>query len=218
MEHFRNFQLLQEYLEENSSKEDEILHDLRRFTYLKAIHPRMLSGPLQGKFLEILSKLIKPEKILEIGTFTGYSAICLARGLRPKGSLISIDVNDELQEKAMEYFLKAGLSDSIKCITGDACKILPTLKDKFDIIFIDGEKEEYPEYYELSMPLLKQGGIILADNVLWDGKVLFPDQNQDTATSAIIRFNKLVESDKRVENVILPVRDGISIIRKKITG
>ncbi len=215
MELSDSFKNLQEYLEAHSSKEDAILYDLRRFTFLKAIHPRMLSGPVQGKFLEMISKILKPERILEIGTYTGYSAICLARGLNQDGLLITLDINDELQEKAKIYFNQAGLTDKIKCLHGDALELIPELEEEFDLIFIDGEKEQYIHYYNLCLPRLRSGGIILADNVLWDGKVLNPSKNKDSATSAIIEFNNLVKDDERVEIVILPLRDGISLIRKK---
>ena len=215
MELSDSIKYLQEYLEENSTKEDEVLHDLRRYTYLKVIHPRMLSGPLLGKFLEMVSGLIRPEKILEIGTYTGYSAICLARGLKPGGELFTIDINDELQEKTRTFFDRAGLTDRIRCITGNAIEIIPTLEDEFDLVFIDGEKEEYIDYYNCVFPRLKTGGIILADNVLWDGKVMEPEEKMDSATRSIYDFNRMISADSRVENVILPLRDGINLIRKK---
>lgn len=205
---------LLKYIENHTSEEDEILAELRRYTFLKVVHPRMISGPVQGKFLEMISKLIKPEKILEIGTYTGYSAICLARGLGDKGKLITIERNDELNEIYNRFFDKSGLSDKIKSITGDALQEIPGLEDEFDMIFIDADKEEYPDYYQLILPKMRSGGLMIVDNVLWDGKVIKEEFREDKATQSIMKFNNLVNNDKQVENILLPLRDGLMLIRK----
>jgi len=205
---------INEYTEKMSSAEDQVLSELHRFTYLKVIHPRMLCGPVQGKLLEFISHMINPERILEIGTYTGYSAICLARGLRKNGKLTTIEINEELNETALTYIRKAGLDDRIECLTGDALVILPALKEKFDLIFMDGEKSEYIEYYKLALKLMKAGGYIIADNTLWDGKVIENEENYDHVTSAIHAFNLFVRDDPSVDKVILPMRDGLTILRK----
>lgn len=205
---------LLKYIEDHTGEEDDILSELRRYTFLKVVHPRMISGPVQGKFLEMISKLIKPEKILEIGTYTGYSAICLARGLGDKGKLITIERNDELKEIYNRFFDKSGLLDKIKSITGDALQEIPRLEDKFDMVFMDADKEEYPDYYQLIMPKLKSGGLMIVDNVLWDGKVIKEEFREDKATQSIMKFNNLVNNDKQVENILLPLRDGLMLIRK----
>jgi predicted O-methyltransferase YrrM len=202
------------YIEEHSSGEDEVLAELRRYTFLKVVHPRMISGPVQGRFLEIFSKVVCPRRILEIGTFTGYSAICLARGLNQQGKLFTIELNDELEEIQEKFFTKAGLKDKIVNITGDALKEIPQLDEDFDLVFIDGEKEQYPDYYKMVVPKTKKGGIIIADNVLWDGKVIDYQFRNDSATLSIKNFNSLVNNDIRTENVLLPLRDGLMLIRK----
>ncbi|MBN1949868.1 MAG: class I SAM-dependent methyltransferase [Bacteroidales bacterium] len=208
------FDPLQHYIETHSSEEDELLYQLNRETHLKVVNPRMLSGRVQGKFLEFISRMVQPSFILEIGTFTGYSAICLARGLRPGGKMITIEVNDELSDYALRYFQKAGLEEQIELITGDALEIIPKLDRQFDLVFIDGDKKEYPAYYELIIDKLNPGGCLLADNVLWGGKVVEDASYNDPETAAIKKFNKLIKEDKRVENVIISIRDGISLIRK----
>ncbi|MCF8379249.1 MAG: O-methyltransferase [Bacteroidales bacterium] len=204
----------QQYLEDHTTPEDDILSELRRFTFLKVTHPRMISGAIQGKFLEIFSKMLQPEKILEIGTFTAYSAICLARGLKSGGKLISIEINDELIDNAKVFIRKARLQNSIEVIHGDALELLPQINEEFDIIFIDGEKEQYTDYYKLCLPRLKKGGILIADNVLWDGKVYNINFKNDHTTQAINSFNKFVQNDTEVENLILPLRDGLMVVRK----
>lgn len=206
--------IAEQYAESFSTPEDEVLQEMRRYAWLKTVHPRMISGPLLGRFLEFLSRMIRPLKILEIGTFTGYSAICLARGLREGGKLTTIEINDELRDASIGFFKKAGLDDRIELLNGDALKIIPELKDTFDLIFIDGEKEDYPACYPLAMAKLEMNGFILADNVLWEGKVLDPDIAADPATRAIIHFNELVRKDPSSENVLLPLRDGLMMIRK----
>ena len=207
-------QELEKYITDHTSPEGELLEDLRRNTYLKTPYPNMISGPLQGKFLELISKMLKPERILEIGTFTGYSTICLASGLAGGGKLDTIDSNDETYEMATEYFKRAGMESRIHQIKGDALEIMKDLDRHYDLIFIDGEKREYTAYYKLAIELLKKGGIILADNVLWGGKVVDNNNKNDPATAGILAFNKLVVEDNQVELVMLPVRDGLSLIRK----
>jgi predicted O-methyltransferase YrrM len=174
----------------------------------------MLSGHILGSFLTTFSKMLSPGRILEIGTYTGYSAICLARGLRPGGILTTIEVNDELRSTALKYFEKAKLQKQIDLINGDALKLIPKLKGPFDLVFIDANKDDYPSYYELVIDRVKSGGYILADNVLWGGKVLEASLG-DPTTRTIDRFNKMITADKRVENLLLPVRDGIMLIKKR---
>jgi len=203
-----------DYIEANSTSEDPVLAALNRFTHLKVVHPRMLSGQVQGKFLEFVSFMMRPSCILEIGTYTGYSAICLARGLKAGGKLISIEINDELARVSEKFFAEAGLSDKIQLINGDALKIIPELDYEFDLVFIDAEKEQYSAYFDMVFPRLKTGGFLLVDNTLWDGKVVNEKVNTDSASTALRTFNKKIQENPNVENLILPLRDGISIIRK----
>jgi predicted O-methyltransferase YrrM len=205
---------LLKYIEEHSTAEDEVLADLRRQTFLKVVHPRMISGPVQGKFLHMISSLIQAENILEIGTYTGYSAICMARGMKENGRLITLEVNDELEKIQDKYFRLAGLSDRIRRITGDAREIIPNLNENFDLVFIDADKEQYPEYYQMVKPKLRKGGLIIADNVLWDGKVIDDQFRNDRPTQSIKKFNTLINKDKELENLLLPLRDGLMLIRK----
>ena len=214
MELFTDAELLDNYLVEHSHQEDPVLRELARHTYLNEVHPRMLSGHILGSFLSLFSKLLSPERILEIGTYTGYSAICLARGLRKGGELTTLEVNEELRNIALKYFEKANLQDRIRLINGDALELIPTLNDTFDLVFIDAHKDNYPEYYNLVINKVRPGGYILADNILWGGKVLDPSLN-DPTTRIIDRFNKMITSDPRVENLMLPVRDGLMVIQKK---
>jgi len=206
--------LISAYIESHTTPEDQLLARLYRETHLKAINPRMLSGAVQGKLLEFISRMIEPACILEIGTFTGYSAICLARGLAPGGRLITIEKNDELNHFPLKYFREAGFTDRIELINGDALKIIPSLPYTFDLVYIDGEKTEYVQYFQLLIERINRGGFILADNVLWSGKVVEKPDKSDMETRSIIEFNNLIKKDRRVENCILPLRDGISIIRK----
>ena len=175
----------------------------------------MLSGHYQGKLLEFISKMVQPEYILEIGTYTGYSAICLARGLKTNGKLHTIECNDEIIPFAKKFIEKAGLADKIVIHTGDALQVIPQLNILFDLIFIDGDKSQYCQYYELTLNKLKAGGIILIDNVLWDGKVLKQPLKKDDETNGIRNLNEMIHTDPRVENIMLPVRDGIMLVRKK---
>ena len=213
MELFSEPEKLDRYLEKHSSPEDGVLQELARHTYLKEVHPNMLSGKILGGFLQLFSKLVSPDCILEIGTYTGYSAICLARGLKSGGKLITLEVNEELRETTLSFFNKAGVDQQIELINGNALEIIPTLEETFDLVFIDAHKEDYPAYYEAAMKKLAHGGYILADNVLWSGKVL--DENpSDASTQAIQQFNQMISDDIRVENLLLPIRDGLMVIQK----
>ncbi|MCJ7449693.1 MAG: O-methyltransferase [Bacteroidales bacterium] len=206
---------LEKYMLEHSSAEDPVLEDLYRQTYIRFVNPNMVTGHLQGKLLEFLSRMINPERILEIGTFTGYSAICLAKGLKPWGKLYTIEINDEMNEFSHSYFCKAGVESKIVQLTGRAQEIIPDLDLQFELAYIDGDKREYAEYYKITLPKLRHGGIIIADNVLWGDKVL--DKNtKDPQTRGIIEFNEIIRKDKNIEKVILPVRDGLMLIRKLV--
>lgn len=206
---------LEAYIENHTSPEDAVLSELRRQTFLKTVYPRMISGPVQGKLLEFLVRMIRPLKVLEIGTFTGYSAICMGRGLPEGGKILSVDVNDELKGLASSFINKADLSDKIELVNGNAIDILPKRTDAFDLIFIDGEKTEYPDYLKVCLPLLNPGGYILADNVLWDGKVLLDEDKTDESTRAVQKFNAAVKNNPNLEQIIIPVRDGLMLIRKQ---
>lgn len=203
------------YCEDHTSEEDAILRHIDRETHAKVLMPRMLSGKLQGKTLEIFSKMLSPLLILEIGTYTGYSAICLAKGLAPEGKLITLDINGELEEMVRGFFDKSGLAHMIDYRIGDALDTIPGLRGDFDLVFIDADKTNYINYYHLIVDRIKPGGIILADNVLWSGSVLVREgEKVQKDTQAIRDFNQLVQNDPRVENVLLPIRDGIMMIRK----
>ena len=197
-----------------SEKESKLLNDLYRETYLKVLNPRMISGHYQGRILSFISKIMRPKKILEIGTYTGYSAICLCEGLDNDGVLHTIDNNKELIEIQNKYFKKANLTNKIVQHSGDAKNILPSLDEEFDIVFIDADKESYPEYYDLIINKVSSGGIIIADNILWSGKILEKFGKDDQATKSIIEFNNKITQDDRVKNIILPIRDGLNIVRK----
>lgn len=202
------------YLADHSSAESDVLAELRRETHLKTVYPQMLSGPLQGKLLELISRMVKPEKILEIGTFTGYSTLCLVIGLTQGGKLHTIEVNPEMAEFAARFFKKGGVEKKIVQHIGDAMNVIPTLDEEFDIVFIDADKENYPDYYELVFDKLKPGGYIIVDNVLWSGKVLADRSEMDNESAAIDQLNQRLVNDKRVEIVMLPLRDGLSIACK----
>ncbi len=203
---------LQAYAERHTSEESALLKKINRDTHAQVMMARMLSGQLQGRVLAMISVMVRPRVILEIGTFTGYSAICLAEGLQNGGKLITIDINDELRDRVTGYFREAGLEDRIDYRTGNAVDIIPQLTEKFDLVFIDADKENYARYFDLVIDRVNLNGFILADNVLWSGKVLQPDPDRDT--KAIIAFNEKIQRDPRVENVLLPIRDGIMMIRK----
>ena len=203
---------LSEYSADHTSPESDLLKEISRSTRANVMMPRMLSGHLQGRFLSMISRMVKPKRILEIGTYTGYSAICLAEGLSLGGQLITLDVNEELESKARGYFIKAGLENVIDYRIGNALRILPDLQVNFDLVFIDADKENYSNYFDLVIDKVSAGGYLMADNVLWSGKVL--DAKPDKDTRAIFEFNKKVQADSRVENVLVPIRDGILMIRK----
>ena len=205
---------IEDYIRKNSSKEPEILKDLNKETHLKVLNPRMLSGHIQGRFLSIITKLIKPKKILEIGTYTGYSAICMAEGLIENGIIHTIDINEELVSIQNKYFAKSKCNNSIIQHVGDARNIIKNINEKFDLVFLDADKENYIEYYELVIEKVKKGGLIIADNVLWTGKVVEPKKDDDELTQYLIDFNKMINEDDRVENIILPLRDGLNVILK----
>lgn len=202
------------YIDNHSSEESDILYELRRETELKCLNPIMLSGKIQGNFLAIISKLIKPFNVLEIGTYTGYSTLCIAKGLNSVGMIHTIDKNEELLQIQNKYFEKSGLRNQIKQYTGDALAIIPKLKFDFDMVFLDADKENYVKYLELISPILKPGGVLLTDNVLWHGKILESSENQDRVTRLIDNFNKKILEDKSLKTVMLPIRDGISLTLK----
>jgi caffeoyl-CoA O-methyltransferase len=203
------------YLLENTSPEDPILEDLYRQTHIRFVNANMSTGHLQGKFLEFISLMINPENILEIGTFTGYSAICLSKGLKPGGKLITIELNDELTTFSQSYFCRTETGSKITQLIGNALEIIPGLDINFDLVFIDGDKREYIEYYRLIIEKVKPGGFILADNVLWGGKVLEKDTN-DPQTRGIMNFNEMIRNEINIEHIIIPLRDGLMLIRKKV--
>jgi predicted O-methyltransferase YrrM len=205
--HFEN------YILDHSAPEDPVLEDLYRQTHLRFVNPNMACGHLQGKFLEMISRMVNPSCILEIGTFTGYSAICLAKGLKNDGMLITVEANDELAGFNRAYFTRAGVASKIKSITGRLQDVAATIMEDFDLVYIDGDKREYIEYYSLIIDKVRPGGFIIADNVLWGGKVLEKD-TKDLQTKGIIEFNEMIRKQKNIENIILPLRDGIMLMRK----
>ncbi|UKM66308.1 O-methyltransferase [Flavobacteriaceae bacterium GSB9] len=206
---------IDEYVVHHSENEPELLQQLNRETYQKILQPRMLSGHYQGRVLSMISKLISPKNILEIGTYTGYSALCLAEGLQKNGTIDTIDVNEELYDFQRKYFDKSGFGEQISQHLGNALDIIPKLNKTYDLVFIDADKENYANYFEVIINKLNPGGIILSDNVLWSGKVLETSfKKDDTSTPALIEYNMLLKVDPRVETVILPIRDGLTISRK----
>lgn len=206
--------LLDQYVCAHTENEPTILKELNRKTHLSVLQPRMLSGHFQGRVLSMLSHMIKPENVLEIGTYTGYSALCFAEGLREGGKVITIDVNEELEDLVREYIDKAGMNDKIDYRIGDATEIIPILNEQFDIVFIDADKKNYCNYYDLVFDKVKKGGYIIADNVLWSGKVLEDYETLDRETKVIMDYNNKVHNDDRVQEVLLPIRDGLMIARK----
>lgn len=204
---------LEKYIDDNSEGEPNLLQQLTRETHLKVIQPRMITGHYQGRVLSLLSKIVSPTNILEIGTYTGYSAICMAEGLRPHGKLHTIDINEELYDIQRKYFDKSRFGAQIIQHCGDALDIIPTLNVKFDLVFIDAEKKNYDAYFEAAITKTKTGSVILSDNVLWSGKVVESLQKSDKTTAALLAFNKKLKSDTRVETVILPIRDGLTLSR-----
>jgi predicted O-methyltransferase YrrM len=206
---------LEQYVNEHTTPESTILSDLNRQTHINVLQPRMLSGHLQGRTLSMLSKMIQPKRILEIGTYTGYSALCLAEGLKENGKLTTIDINYELEDMVKNYVEKAGFSNQIEMKVGDALEIIPSLDKNFELVFIDADKHNYSNYYDLLIESLPKGAIIIADNVLWSGKVIEPIKKNDADTEALKEFNTKIQKDQRVENVLFPIRDGLMVIRKK---
>ena len=206
-------QELEDYIEQHSENEPSLLAALNKETYQKILLPRMLSGHFQGRVLSMLSKLICPVNILEIGTFTGYAALCLCEGIQENGQLHTIDIKEELVDFQRKYFDKSPWGNQIVQHLGEAISILPTLEIKFDLVFIDADKENYISYFELILPKMNKGGIILSDNVLWSGKVLEPLQKNDLSTKVLLEYNELLKNDSRVESVLLPIRDGLTVSR-----
>lgn len=202
------------YIKNHSENEPIYLKELNRETWEKVINPRMLSGHIQGRVLSMLSHMIRPKAILEIGTYTGYSAICLAEGLAPNGSIDTIDLNEELETIAKSYFKKSGNELKINQLIGNAADIIPLLNKKYDLVFIDADKANYSLYFDLVIDKINAGGYIIADNVLWSGKVVEEIKNDDLDTKSILAFNTKIQLDKRVKNVLFPIRDGLMIIRK----
>jgi predicted O-methyltransferase YrrM len=205
---------LQDYVEQHTEDEPEILQKLSRETWQKVLQPRMLSGHFQGRLLSLISKLVQPTSILEIGTYTGYSTLSLAEGLSKDGQIHTIDRNEELYDFQRRYFDKSGFGTQIFQHTGDAQKIIPELQTEFDLVFIDADKKSYPIYFELIIDKLKSGGLILSDNVLWSGKVIQEINPKDEDTKALIHYNRLLKEDPRIETVLLPIRDGLTLSRK----
>ncbi|RZP00485.1 MAG: O-methyltransferase [Flavobacteriales bacterium] len=210
-----NNEKLDEYLINHSEKEPEILSDLNRETNLKVLQPRMISGAFQGRLLSIISKIINPKKILEIGTFTGYSTLCLAEGLEKNGQIHTVDINEELYDLQRKYFKKSSFNSNITQHLGNALEIIPKLDHDFDLIFLDADKINYPKYLDILIIRLKKGGVLLSDNVLWDGKVLNEISQKDKSTKAIVEYNKMLNNRTDMDSVILPIRDGITISIKK---
>ncbi|MDA8639474.1 O-methyltransferase [Flavobacteriaceae bacterium] len=204
---------LLDYVTKHSNEEPQILKDLTRETYQKVLLPRMLSGPLQGRFLSVLSKIIRPKKILEIGTYTGYATLCLAEGLAPNGIIDTLDKNEELLDFQRKYFNRSGYGDQINQHLGNAIDIIPKLSSDYDLVFLDADKTNYINYFELIIPKMNSGGVILSDNVLWSGKVIKEADVKDKDTQVLQEFNKLLATDTRVESVLLPLRDGLTISR-----
>ena len=205
--------LLEKYVYEHTENESDLLKKINRETHLEVLQPRMLSGHLQGRVLSMFSKMIQPDRILEIGTYTGYSALCLAEGLTPNGKLVTIDINEELASRVRGYFAESPYSQQIEYLISDAMTIIPNLKSQFDIVFIDADKSNYINYYHLVFSMVKVGGYIIADNVLWSGKVIDASQH-DKDTLLLREYNQLVHQDDRVEEVLFPIRDGLMIARK----
>ncbi len=203
------------YVVEHSQIEPKILQDLTRETWQKVLNPRMLSGAFQGRVLSMISKLIRPKNILEIGTYTGYSALCLAEGIQEDGKIITIDKNEELETLQNTYFQKSGFRNNITQLVGNAIEIIPTLNTKFDLVFIDADKSNYINYFHLVIDKMNSGGVILSDNVLWSGKVVETLDAKDKDTKVLLEYNKLLNTDDRIETVLLPIRDGLTISRVK---
>jgi caffeoyl-CoA O-methyltransferase len=206
---------IDDYVVNHSQQEPKVLQELSKETWQKVLNPRMLSGAFQGRVLAMISKLIQPKYILEIGTYTGYSALCLAEGLSAKGKIITIDKNEELETLQNKYFNKAGLKNKIEQKVGNALDIIPKIDERFDLVFIDADKSNYVNYFHLIIDKMNSGGIILSDNVLWSGKVVEELNPKDLDTKVLLQYNKLLNSDDRIETILLPIRDGLTISRVK---
>jgi predicted O-methyltransferase YrrM len=208
-------QELDDYVCDHTDIESDLLKELNRETNVKVLNPRMLSGHYQGRVLSMLSKMIQPNRILELGTYTGYSALCLAEGLTENGRLITVDVNPELEEMVDKYIQKSPFKNQIQQIIGNGMDVIPTLNEEFDIVFIDADKRNYAAYYDLVFDKVRKGGYIISDNVLWSGKVVNEYEKSDLDTKILKDFNAQLHNDSRVENVLLPIRDGLMVVRKK---
>ena len=206
---------IDDYIVAHSQQEPQLLQELNRETWQKVLNPRMLSGAFQGRLLSMISKLIQPKNILEIGTYTGYSALCLAEGISSEGKIITIDKNEELETLQNKFFEKSGFRNQIQQFVGSAIEIIPTIDKKFDLVFIDADKSNYINYFHLIVDKMNSGGIILSDNVLWSGKVIEELDPKDTDTKVLLEYNKLLNEDARIETVLLPIRDGLTISRVK---
>ena len=204
---------IEDYSFSHTSNESELLNKIARETHLEVLRPRMLSGHFQGRLLSMFSNMIKPKRVLEIGTYTGYSALCLAEGLLDNGELFTIDINEELEDRVRQYFKESEFNDKIRFMIGDAVSIIPDLKEIWDLVFIDADKKNYTTYFDLVISAVKPGGYIIADNVLWSGKVI-DDQYDDEDTIALRNFNDALMSDSRLDVILLPVRDGLMVARK----
>lgn len=204
---------LDDYVTQHSESEPALLAALNKETYQKILLPRMLSGHFQGRVLSMLSKLIRPKSILEIGTYTGYATLCLCEGLQENGTVHTIDINEELVDFQRKYFDKSDWRNQITQHLGDALEIIPNLNTKFDLVFIDADKENYITYFNMIVPMMEKGGIILSDNVLWSGKILEPLHPKDKSTKELLEYNQLLKEDPRVETVLLPIRDGLTVSR-----
>ena len=206
---------IEDYILRHSDEEGELLSRLNRETHVKLLRPRMLSGHLQGRILKMLCRMIKPRYVLELGTFTGYSALCMAEGIVPDGEIHTIEIDDVIEDFTRSYFEQSEYKERIRFYIGDAMHIVPSIDRVFDLVFIDADKRHYVEYYDLVFDKVRSGGFILADNTLWDGKVVTEPQSRDAQTVGILRFNEMIAADNRVEKVILPLRDGLTLIWKK---
>ena len=206
---------LDNYVVQHSQQEPKILQELSRETWQKVLNPRMLSGAFQGRVLSMISKLVQPKTVLEIGTYTGYSALCIAEGLSKNGKIITVDKNEELETLQNKYFEKSGFRNQIIQKVGNALEIVPTIAEKFDLVFIDADKSNYVNYFNLIIDKMNSGGIILSDNVLWSGKVVAPLDSKDNDTKTLLEYNALLNTDERIETVLLPIRDGLTVSRVK---
>jgi predicted O-methyltransferase YrrM len=206
---------IDDYAVAHSQEEPELLKELHRETWQKVLNPRMLSGAYQGRLLSLISKMVRPRYILEIGTYTGYATLCLAEGLTEGGKIFTIDINEELEEIQQKYFAKSGYSDQIVSLVGNALELIPDMNETFDLVFIDADKSNYMNYFDMIVPKMTSGGIILSDNVLWSGKVVEKLNPKDVDTKVLLEYNKKLNQDNRVETVLLPIRDGLTLTRVK---